>query len=284
MGVRCKFRNLHILPLLNPDRSRHSNIPIRLGEAQIVVAVACGQGERNLPGHFRRRSHFAAIHNYFHLAHGTVGGIRDGGCQGHSIAHIPPVQHGAQQMAIQLVDNFQVAVFRGIDPAVGQGSREAGLRQAFRIHHSSAGICGTPQTIVVVLIIGGCQMPSQIQCPGVGLVIGNTFADHFHQLHGGIRRLGIMAEVFKIAVERAKVVELAHRTGNGVQGPIVFLQRCGEIGILRLIPALETGSKEGGNMPQTILPGHFIAIKGQKITGGGYRSRLFSQAPFLTNS
>ena len=286
MGICGEGGDLHGLPLLDPHRGRHRNIPVGLGNAQIVIAVSGGQGEGYVPGsggHIFGIRHLATVHDDLHGAHSTVGEIRKGGRQIHGFSHPAVGQHGTKEIAVQFVQDLQVRILRGIDPAGAQSGSESLLCQSFRIDHSPSAVSGAPGTVVIVLVVGWGHMPACVQGHGVGIVAFCSLADHLQQSHGGIRLHAVMGEIFKFAVEGAVVVELADGAGDRGQGLVVMFQGCCIIGEVTLLAALEAGGEEGGNMAQAVVPGHFKSVKSQKISGGGGQGGFPAQSPFLAD-
>ena len=126
-------------------------------------------------------------------------------------------------------------------------------------------------------------MPAGIQSHGVGFIAFCALADHLQQSHGPVCCSTVVGKILEFPVEGAEVVELADRAGDGGQGLIVIFQARGIIAVDALLPALEAGGEEGGDVAQAVLPGHFESVKGQKISGGGGQGGLLAQPPFFAD-
>ena len=120
---------------------------------------------------------------------------------------------GAHDRPVQGEINPQIAVLTGIDPASPHGGIQAFLRQRFCQDHGSSGVRCSEIAFVIIVVVGGRQMPARIQSPDVGIVGGLVFlpraAAHLDQANHRIQLRHIAGKGLEIPIEGTGVVELA---------------------------------------------------------------------------
>ena len=235
--------------------------------------------------HLRRRSHILAhkhfpfVRHHLHAADGLVRGVAQENGDRRTLGLGDDAAH---DRTVQLIINGKVTVLRGVDPAVLHGSVQRFLRQTFRQYHSPrfAGIA--PLTFVVILVVGGRDVPALVQRQIIILAVHHAvFPGHFQQGDYRVILGAVVVEPLKIPMNGIRMVELADGTGDGGQRLIVIFQCCGHIFKIRLIPGLPAGGIEGGDMPQLLIfrPCHLKAEKPHKIPVGHGSGRLLPSRP-----
>ena len=284
--VRSEAVDAHIIVPLHPDGRGDGDIPVRLSNAEIIVAVSAGDGQfQGFRGRFHLLpgNHHAAVGNHRHLADGAVRWVIQG-YPNHRIAC--GGNDGAHDRAVEFIENLQVAVLRGVDPAAAQGVEKGFLRQFFCQRHRPRLAGVAPTAVVVGLIVGGRYVPAPIQ----GAVIVSAVRDavlsrHLQQGNHGVGGRAVVAKVLKVTIERARVVELADGIRLGSQRLIIGFQSRGTAGVGRLIPGLPARGAEGVQMPQLLVlrPGHLVAEDANEGSVRHSGSGCLTRRPFFTD-
>ena len=235
--------------------------------------------------HLRRRfdilahKHCPAVRHHLHAADGLVRGVAQ---ENGDFRFLRFGENAAHDRTVQLIINGEIAVLGGIDPAVFHGSVQGFLRQILRQHHSPrvAGIAPLP--VVVILVVGGRDVPALVQRQIIILAVHHAvLPGHLQQGDCRVILGAVVVEPLEIPVNVVRMVELADGTGDGGQRLIVIFQCGGHVFKIRLIPGLPAGGIEGGDMPQLLVlrPGHLKTEKPHKILAGHGSGRLLPSRP-----
>ena len=281
-GVRSEAFDANIVIPVHPHGRGYGHVPIRLGDTEIVVAVSAGGGQFQ---HLRRRfdilahKHCPAVRHHLHAADGLVRGVAQ---ENGDFRFLRFGENAAHDRTVQLIINGEIAVLGGIDPAVFHGSVQGFLRQILRQHHSPrvAGIAPLP--VVVILVVGGRDVPALVQRQIIILAVHHAvLPGHLQQGDCRVILGAVVVEPLEIPVNVVRMVELADGTGDGGQRLIVIFQCGGHVFKIRLIPGLPAGGIEGGDMPQLLVlrPCHLKAEKPHKILAGHGSGRLLPSRP-----
>ena len=281
-GIRREAPDANIVIPVHPHGRGHGHVPIRLGDTEIVVAASAGGGQFQ---HLRRRfdilahKHCPAVRHHLHIADGLIRGVAQENGDRRTLGLGDDAAH---DRTVQLIINGKVTVLRGVDPAVLHGSVQRFLRQTFRQYHSPRFAGVAPLPVVVILVVGGRDVPALVQRQIIILAVHHAvLPGHFQQGDCRVILGAVVVEPLKIPMNGIRMVELADGTGDGGQRLIVIFQCGGHIFKIRLIPGLPAGGIEGGDMPQLLVlrPGHLKAEKPHKIPVGHGSGRLLPSRP-----
>ena len=280
--VRREAPDADVVIPVHPHGRGHGHISIRLGDAEIVVAVSAINGQFQ---HLRRRSdigavnHLSAVGHHFHLADGLVRGVAQ---ENGDFRFLGLGEDAAHDRAVQFIINGKVAVLGGVDPAVFHGGVQRFFRQILRQNHGARIACVAPLPVVVILVVGGRDVPALVQRQIVISAVHHAvFPGHFQQGDCRVIFGTVVVEPLEIPVNVVRVVELADGTGDGGQRLVVIFQRGGHIGKIFLISGLPAGGVECGNMSQLLVlrPGHLKAEKSHEILAGHRSCRFLPRSP-----
>ena len=216
--------NAGVLRLPDPDRRRHGDVAVRLGDAKIVIAEPGGERKLHLSGVQLRRAvrpipgvrDLAAVNDEVHRFDPVLR-IRIGELR-HELQHLRDlIEHGAQRLAVDRVIDGEVFVLRGIDPEVSDGLVKPLFGKRVRKDHVPGVVGIAPAPLVIVLIVRGRHVPAHVQGAAILLIAGVIAAlphrplavSHLQQKNALVRRLVPIGKIGEIAVGAAGVIELA---------------------------------------------------------------------------
>ena len=274
--IRGKLLDADRLHIANPDRCGNGDIAVCLCQAQIVVGIAGLHFELHggIPdGNALGGGNDAAVDDHIHLDISGIGGVGNQRLQTDGFAHILFRQDGTHFVTIQRVIDAEIIILRRIDTAVANCVINVVSGQAVRHDNGTGRVGVAPVALMVILIVGGRNMPAKIQRSGVFLIGGEVAggADHafavadFNDGNQFIDHFIVISIILEVAEGRAGMVELAQGVGIALERGIVVAQCRGIGSEFCLRSALEAVRVIGVHMSQSVGPGHFIAVQSNKV-------------------
>ena len=222
--------------------------------------------------------HLAGVDHHLHLgdgirAVGIVNADLDVQLAGYCL------NSGAHHEAVDGVAQFQVLILGGVHAQSADGVVDALLGKVIG-EDNVAGIVGiTPLALMVILVVGGGQVPALIQRHDVLLIAGIVAAGadltlavtHLHHVHAAVDDGIPIAEILEVAEGGAGVVKLADGVcalGLAQQGVIGL--HAGVIGLIIqgfIVAGDDAGGIEGVDMAGAAGPGHLEAADGHHVAG-----------------
>ena len=282
-GAADQVGDAQLQALAHPHGGGDSQVAVLLGDADEVVAVLWGQGDgesaalelgRIVPN----MGHLAGVDHHLHLgdgirAVGIVNADLDVQLAGYCL------NSGAHHEAVDGVAQFQVLILGGVHAQSADGVVDALLGKVIG-EDNVAGIVGiAPLALMVILVVGGGQVPALIQGHDVLLIAGIVTAGadltlavaYLHHVHTAVDDGIPVVEILEVAEGGAGVVELA----DGILA--LLLAQQGVIGLHARVVGLvvqgavvagdDAGGIEGVDMAGAAGPGHLEAADGHHVAG-----------------
>ena len=222
--------------------------------------------------------HLAGVDHHLHLgdgirAVGIVNADLDVQLAGYCL------NSGAHHEAVDGVAQFQVLILGGVHAQGADGIVDALLGKVIG-EDNVAGIVGiAPLALMVILVVGGGQVPALIQRHDVLLIAGIVAAGadltlavtYLHHVHTAVDDGIPIAEILEVAEGGAGVVKLADGVcalGLAQQGVIGL--HAGVIGLIiqgLIVAGDDAGGIEGVDMAGAAGPGHLEAADGHHAAG-----------------
>ena len=222
--------------------------------------------------------HLAGVDHHLHLgdgirAVGIVNADLDVQLAGYCL------NAGAHHEAVDGVAQFQVLILGGVHAQSADSVVDALLGKVIG-EDNVAGIVGiAPLALMVILVVGGGQVPALIQRHDVLLIAGIVAAGadlalavtYLHHVHTAVDDGIPIAEILEVAEGGAGVVKLADGVcalGLAQQGVIGL--HAGVIGLIiqgLIVAGDDAGGIEGVDMAGTAGPGHLEAADGHHAAG-----------------
>ena len=282
-GAADQVGDAQLQALAHPHGGGDSQVAVLLGDADEVVAVLWGQGDgesaalelgRIVPN----MGHLAGVDHHLHLgdgirAVGIVNADLDVQLAGYCL------NSGAHHEAVDGVAQFQVLILGGVHAQSADGVVDALLGKVIG-EDNVAGIVGiAPLALMVILVVGGGQVPALIQRHDVLLIAGIVAAGadltlavtHLHHVHTAVDDGIPVVEILEVAEGGAGVVELADRIRAlplAQQGVIGLHARV--VGLVvqgAVVAGDDAGGIEGVDMAGAAGPGHLEAADGHHVAG-----------------
>ena len=222
----------------------------------------------------------AGVDDDLHLGYGVGGiGVEQGDLEIQGLGDL--LDDGAQQHAVDGVTDLQVLVLGGVDPVSPDGLVDALLGEVIGQDHVTGVVGVAPLALVVVLVVGGSQMPALVQGHGVLLVAGVVAAGadlalavaNLDQLDAGVDDGIPVGEVGEVAEGGAGVVELADAVDAlGLAQQSVVGLHTGVGGLVvqdTVVAGDDAGGGEGVDVAGAAGPGHFEAADGDDLALAG---------------
>ena len=282
-GTADHVGDAQLQALTHPHGGGDGQVAVLLGDADEVVAVAGIQGNRELAalqlgGVIPGIGYLTGVGHHLHLGDGVGGvGIVDGDLDIQLIGDLGDA--GAHHKAVDGVGQLQILILGGVHAQSADGLVDALLGKAIG-EDDVAGIVGiAPLAFVVILVVGGGQVPALIQCHDVLLIAGIVAAGadltlavtHLHHVHTAVDDGIPVVEILEVAEGGAGVVELADggcALGLAQQGVIGLHARIGGLIVQGAVVAGDdAGSIEGVDMAGAAGPGHLEAADGHHVAG-----------------
>ena len=269
--------------LTHPHGGGDGQVAVLLGDADEVVAVAGIQGDRELAalqlgGVIPGIGYLTGVGHHLHLGDGVGGvGIVDGDLDIQLIGDLGDA--GAHHKTVDGVGQLQILILGGVHAQSADGLVDAVFGKAIG-EDDVAGIVGiAPLALVVILVVGGGQVPALIQRHDVLLIAGIVAAGadltlavtHLHHVHTAVDDGIPVVEILEVAEGGAGVVELADggcALGLAQQGVIGLHARVGGLIVQGAVVAGDdAGGIEGVDMAGAAGPGHLEAADGHHVAG-----------------
>ena len=222
--------------------------------------------------------HLAGVDHHLHLgdgirAVGIVNADLDVQLAGYCL------NSGAHHEAVDGVAQFQVLILGGIHTQGADGVVDALLGKVIGEDDVTGVIGVAPLALMVILVVGGGQVPALIQRHDVLLIAGIVAAGadltlavtHLHHVHTAVDDGIPVVEILEVAEGGAGVVELADRVcarGLAQQGVVGLHTRV--VGLVvqgAVVAGDDAGGIEGVDMAGAAGPGHLEAADGHHVTG-----------------
>ena len=222
--------------------------------------------------------HLAGVDHHLHLgdgirAVGIVNADLDVQLAGYCL------NAGAHHEAVDGVAQFQVLILGGVHAQSADGVVDALLGKVIGEDDVTGVIGVAPLALMVILVVGGGQVPALIQRHDVLLIAGIVAAGadlalavtHLHHVHAAVDDGIPIAEILEVAEGGAGVVKLADGVcalGLAQQGVIGL--HAGVIGLIiqgLIVAGDDAGGIEGVDMAGTAGPGHLEAADGHHAAG-----------------
>ena len=268
----------------DPDGSGHGQIAVALGDADEVIGVlriqfhadgALGEIRSTVPC----IGDLAGVDDQFDLGDGIGAvGIVEGDLE---VQLLGNVDDGAHHVAVDRVVQFEVLVLGGVHTARSERCIDAVFGKVVG-QDDVAGVVGVaPAALVVILVVGRCDVPALVERHDVLLVAGIIAARadlafavaDFDHVHTGVNDSIPVTEVNEVAERRARMVELADGVGALClrQKLVVGLQACilGLVVERRVVAGDDAGGVEGVDMAGATGPRHFKARNGDHFARVG---------------
>ena len=186
---------------------------------------------------------------------------------------------GAHHEAVDGVAQFQVLILGGVHAQSADSVVDALLGKVIGEDDVTGVIGVAPLALMVILVVGGGQVPALIQRHDVLLIAGIVAAGadlalavtHLHHVHAAVDDGIPIAEILEVAEGGAGVVELADGVcalGLAQQGVIGL--HAGVIGLIiqgLIVAGDDAGGIEGVDMAGAAGPGHLEAADGHYVAG-----------------
>ena len=282
-GTADHVGDAQLQALTHPHGGGDGQIAVLLGDADEVVAVAGIQGDRELAavqlgGVIPGIGYLTGVGHHLHLGDGVGGvGIVDGDLDIQLIGDLGDA--GAHHKTVDGVGQLQILILGGVHAQSADGLVDAVLGKAIG-EDDVAGIVGiAPLALVVILVVGGGQVPALIQRHDVLLIAGIVAAGadltlavtHLHHVHTAVDDGIPVVEILEVAEGGAGVVELADggcALGLAQQGVIGLHARVGGLVVQGAVVAGDdAGGIEGVDMAGAAGPGHLEAADGHHVAG-----------------
>ena len=222
--------------------------------------------------------HLAGVDHHLHLgdgirAVGIVNADLDVQLAGHRL------DAGAHHETVDGVAQLQILILGGIHTHGADGVVDALLGKVIGEDDVTGVIGVAPLALMVILVVGGGQVPALIQRHDVLLIAGIVAAGadltlavtHLHHVHAAVDDGIPIAEILEVAEGGAGVVELADGVcalGLAQQGVIGL--HAGVIGLIiqgLIVAGDDAGGIEGVDMAGAAGPGHLEAADGHHAAG-----------------
>ena len=282
-GTADHVGDAQLQALTHPHGGGDGQVAVLLGDADEVVAVAGIQGNRELAavqlgGVIPGIGYLTGVGHHLHLGDGVGGvGIVDGDLDIQLIGDLGDA--GAHHKTVDGVGQLQILILGGVHAQSADGLVDALLGKAIG-EDDVAGIVGiAPLALVVILVVGGGQVPALIQRHDVLLIAGIVAAGadltlavtHLHHVHTAVDDGIPVVEILEVAEGGAGVVELADggcALGLAQQGVIGLHARIGGLVVQGAVVAGDdAGGVEGVDMAGAAGPGHLEAADGHHVAG-----------------
>ena len=222
--------------------------------------------------------HLAGVDHHLHLgdgirAVGIVNADLDVQLAGYCL------NAGAHHEAVDGVAQFQVLILGGVHAQSADGVVDALLGKVIGEDDVTGVIGVAPLALMVILVVGGGQVPALIQRHDVLLIAGIVAAGadlalavtHLHHVHAAVDDGIPIAEILEVAEGGAGVVKLADGVcalGLAQQGVIGL--HAGVIGLIIqgfIVAGDDARGIEGVDMAGAAGPGHLEAADGHHVAG-----------------
>ena len=282
-GAADQVGDAQLQALAHPHGGGDSQVAVFLGDADEVVAILRIQGHGEsaaleLGGIGPNMGHLAGVDHYLHLGDGIRAvGIVDADLDVQLAGYC--LNAGAHHEVVDGVAQLQVLILGGVHAHSADGLVDALLGKVIG-EDDVPGVVGVaPAALVVILVVGGGQVPALIQRHDVLLIAGIVAAGadltlavtHLHHVHAAVDDGIPIVEVLEVAEGGAGVVELA----DGVLA--LLLTQQGVVGLHARIVGLvvqgavvagdDAGGIEGVDVAGTAGPGHLEAAQGHHVAG-----------------
>ena len=282
-GAADQVGDAQLQALAHPHGGGDSQVAVLLGDADEVVAVLRSQGDgesaalelgRIVPN----MGHLAGVDHHLHLgdgirAVGIVNADLDVQLAGYCL------NSGAHHEAVDGVAQFQVLILGGVHAQSADGVVDALLGKVIGEDDVTGVIGVAPLALMVILVVGGGQVPALIQRHDVLLIAGIVAAGadltlavtHLHHVHAAVDDGIPIAEILEVAEGGAGVVKLADGVcalGLAQQGVIGL--HAGVIGLIIqgfIVAGDDARGIEGVDMAGAAGPGHLEAADGHHVAG-----------------
>ena len=282
-GTADHVGDAQLQALTHPHGGGDGQVAVLLGDADEVVAVAGIQGNRELAalqlgGVIPGIGYLTGVGHHLHLGDGVGGvGIVDGDLDIQLIGDLGDA--GAHHKTVDGVGQLQILILGGVHAQSADGRVDALLGKAIG-EDDVAGIVGiAPLALVVILVVGGGQVPALIQRHDILLIAGIVAAGadltlavtYLHHVHTAVDDGIPVVEILEVAEGGAGVVELADgilALGLAQQGVIGLHARVGGLVVQSAVVAGDdAGGVEGVDMAGAAGPGHLEAADGHHVAG-----------------
>ena len=222
--------------------------------------------------------HLAGVDHYLHLGDGIRAvGIVDADLNVQLAGY--RLNAGAHHEVVDGVAQLQVLILGGVHAHSADGVIDALLGKVIGEDDVTGVIGVAPLALMVILVVGGGQVPALIQRHDVLLIAGIVAAGadltlavtYLHHVHTAVDDGIPVVEILEVAEGGAGVVELA----DGILA--LLLAQQGVIGLHARVVGLvvqgavvagdDAGGIEGVDMAGTAGPGHLEAAQGHHVAG-----------------
>ena len=284
-GAAGHIGDAQLQGLAHPHGSGDRQVAVTLGDADVVVAVVGVQGHGQVAGGQDSGivpgiGGLAGVDNDLHLGDGIAGvGVVDGNMDVQLLGDLG--EAAAQEHAVDGVADLQVLVLGGVHTHGPQRVIDALLAEVVGEDHVAGVVGVAPAALVVILVVGGGQVPALIQRHGVILIAGIIAAGAdlalavagLHHVHTAVDDGIPEGEVTEGAEGVAGVVELAEAVCALLlaQQSIVGAHT-GIVGLVvqgGVVAGDDTGGIEGVDVAGAAGPGHLEARQSHQGTGVG---------------
>ena len=283
-GAAHEAGNAELEHFADPNGSGDCKVAVSLGYTHEVVAVAGSKlsGQQTcceLGGIVPSVNDLAGVCNDLNLADGIgLVGICHGDLDIECLGNCG--EGGAHHVSVDGVAKLKVLVLGRVHASFTDGLVDALLAEVVGDDNITGVVCVAPLALVVILVVGGSDMPALVKSHDVVLIAGVvaacaylTFAvadlDH---VDAGVDNAVPVGEIGEGAEGGAGVVELAYRidTLGLAEQCIVCLHACvGGLVVERLVVAgYDTFGVEGVDMTRAARPSHLKAADGDNAGVG----------------
>ena len=282
-GAADQVGDAQLQALAHPHGGGDGQVAVFLGDADEVVAILRIQGDGEsaaleLGGIVPNMGHLAGVDHHLHLGDGICAvGIVDADLDVQLAGYC--LNAGAHHEVVDGVAQLQVLILGGIHTHSADGVIDALLGKVIG-EDDVPGVVGVaPAALVVILVVGGGQVPALIQGHDVLLIAGIVAAGadltlavtDLHHIHAAVDDGIPIVEVLEVAEGGAGVVELADggcALGLAQQGVVGLHARV--VGLVvqgAVVAGDDAGGIEGVDMAGTAGPGHLEAAQGHHVAG-----------------
>ena len=280
LGLGLDVGDAELQRLADPDRRGDGQVAVLLRHADEVVAVLGIQLCRQLTGGDLGGAvpgvcGHTAVDDDFDLADRIAGvGIEEGDHDVQLLGRVLIGEDRAHRHVVDRVEDLEVLVLGRVDAHRADRVVDALLGEVVG-QDNVAGVVGVaPAALVVVLVVGGRQVPALVQRHDVLLVarVVAVLADRalavadLDQEHVGVGRLVPVGEVGEVAEGAARVVELVQAVAL-VDRLVVELHArvAGLVVQIGVVAGNQTVAVEGVDVAGSAGPGHLKARNGDEV-------------------
>ena len=282
-GAADHVGDAQLQALTHPHGGGDRQIAVPLGDTDEIVAVIRIQRHGQaaliqLGGVGPGVDHFAGVDHHLHLGDGVaLVGIVDGDLKIQLLGDLGDT--GAHHLTVDGVAQLQVLILGGVHPQGPDGLVDALFGEVVGEDNVTGVVGIAPAALVVVLVVGGSQVPALIQRHDVLLIAGIVAAGadlalavtHLHHIHTAVNDGIPVGEVTEVTEGGAGMVELAdgvHTLGL-TQQSVVGLHT-GVVGLVvegGVVAGDHAGGVEGVDVAGAAGPCHLEAAQRHHGTG-----------------